>query len=114
MKKYLTTGDLIYAIGARGGEIKSRIKIVRTTKTLAISANNVRFRREYSGRFVHRIGERAFSLTSYSVETDELKTQYRKQQIQRVIGDNLEKFTLGQLEAMYKIAKGETKTYVKQ
>ena len=77
--KQLEKGDIIYR--KHYGKITHRIEIERVTKTLAVS-NSWIFKREYhDSGYVHEKQNERFSSASYYIETQELKEEWKKEQM---------------------------------
>lgn len=73
-EKELKVGDVIYSY--RYGILENKYIIERTTKTLAITANGLRFRKKVNRNgYVSIVPIEEFSEISYWLESEEIKKQ---------------------------------------
>lgn len=80
----LKAGDRVYAIGSNTNEIKRVITIERITKTQAIGGG-YKFKLEYYDKHIRLVGDGAYSMLVYRLETPELIETLKIQRILRSI-----------------------------
>lgn len=95
--KNLIVGDVIYIVGRN--EIKSKLVIERVTKKFAFSKTYKFNISVLNSGYIRLVGRESFSTVSYYLETENLKEQYKREQIIReIFKTDFTKFSTKKLE----------------